>query len=37
MYEVKDVSKVALAKALEISDERMYENKRQRKAQAQQG
>ena len=33
MYEVKDASKVALAKALEMSDERMYENKRQRKAQ----
>lgn len=36
MYEVKDVSKVALAKALEISDGRMYEDKRQRKAKAQQ-
>lgn len=33
LYEVKDASKVALAKALELSDERMYEDKRQRKAQ----
>lgn len=33
LYEVKDASKVALAKALEVSDERMYEDKRQRKAQ----
>lgn len=33
LYEVKDASKVALAKALEVSDERMYENKRQRKLQ----
>jgi len=32
VYEVKDTSKVALAKALEMSDERMYEDKRQRKA-----
>lgn len=32
LYEVKDASKVALAKALEMSDERMYEDKRQRKA-----
>ena len=37
MYEVKDASKIALAKALEISDERMYEEKRRRKAKAQQG
>ncbi len=36
MYEVKDASKVALVKALEISDGRMYEDKRQRKAQQQQ-
>ena len=35
LYEVKDASKVALAKALELSDERMYEDKRQRKAQRQ--
>ncbi|MBE5930447.1 MAG: GGDEF domain-containing protein [Lachnospiraceae bacterium] len=35
LYEVKDASKTALAKALEISDSRMYENKRQRKAQKQ--
>lgn len=33
LYEVKDASKVALAKALEMSDERMYEDKRKRKAQ----
>ena len=33
VYEVKDPSKIALAKALEMSDERMYEDKRQRKAQ----
>ena len=33
VYEVKDTTKIALAKALEMSDERMYENKRQRKAQ----
>ena len=32
VYEVKDTSKVALARALEMSDERMYEDKRQRKA-----
>lgn len=32
VYEVKDTSKVALAKALEVSDERMYEDKKQRKA-----
>lgn len=32
LYEVKDPSKVALVKALEMSDERMYEDKRQRKA-----
>lgn len=32
VYEVKDAAKVALAKALEMSDERMYEEKRQRKA-----
>lgn len=32
VYEVKDTAKVALAKALEMSDERMYEDKRQRKA-----
>ncbi len=32
VYEVKDTAKVALAKALEMSDERMYEEKRQRKA-----
>lgn len=36
MYEVKDASKIALVKALEISDGRMYEDKRQRKAKAQQ-
>lgn len=30
-YVVKDVSKVALVRALEMSDERMYEDKRQRK------
>ncbi len=36
LYEVKDSSKIALAKALEISDERMYEEKRQRKLQRQQ-
>jgi len=35
LYEVKDASKVALTKALEMSDERMYEDKRQRKAQRQ--
>ena len=35
LYEVKDASKTALAKALEISDSRMYEDKRQRKAQKQ--
>ncbi len=35
LYEVKDASKVAMAKALEISDERMYEDKRQRKARQQ--
>ncbi|MBQ8547270.1 MAG: GGDEF domain-containing protein [Lachnospiraceae bacterium] len=35
LYEVKDASKVALAKALELSDERMYEDKRQRKAKQQ--
>lgn len=35
LFEVKDASKVALAKALELSDERMYEDKRQRKAQRQ--
>ena len=33
LYEVKDSSKVALAQALEMSDERMYEDKRQRKMQ----
>lgn len=32
VYEVKDTSKVPLARALEMSDERMYEEKRQRKA-----
>lgn len=32
VYEVKDTTKVALAKALEMSDGRMYEDKRQRKA-----
>lgn len=32
VYEVKDTSKVALTKALEVSDERMYEDKKQRKA-----
>lgn len=36
IYEVKDASKIALVKALEISDGRMYEDKRQRKAKAQQ-
>ena len=35
LYVVKDASKVALVKALEISDGRMYEDKRQRKAQQQ--
>lgn len=32
VYEVKDTAKVPLARALEMSDERMYEDKRQRKA-----
>lgn len=32
VYEVKDTSKVALARAMAMSDERMYEEKRQRKA-----
>ncbi len=32
LYEVADASKITLAKALELSDERMYEDKRQRKA-----
>jgi len=32
VYEVNDTAKVTLAKALEMSDERMYEEKRQRKA-----
>ncbi len=36
VYEVKDASKIALAKALEISDERMYDEKRRRKLQRQQ-
>lgn len=35
LYEVKDSSKVALAKALEMSDKRMYEDKRERKLQQQ--
>lgn len=33
LYEVKDASKVSLVQALELSDKRMYEDKRQRKAQ----
>lgn len=32
VYEVKDTAKVSLLRALEMSDERMYEDKRQRKA-----
>lgn len=31
LYEVKDTAKVPLARALEMSDERMYEDKRQRR------
>ena len=31
LYEVKDAAKVALIRALDMSDERMYEDKRQRK------